>query len=284
VKELRKNLRAFGAECFLDTRDIGLGTSWRRQLHQKMANSNVFISVTDEVSIRKEWPAAEMETALASKSVSELPEIIMLVKPGLKRETAKANMPVFNSIFQSRRRVAMDPVRIIEVKQDTIFTLASGFKRDHYYTAGVLPGLISNWYKLLIVKQLCILGSIGSFLGGILLIAAATHLFGLMDLSWFSSHSIGQFVYIAFGFWLGFTLRLAIGSRYEVQYNETDSKGLEKLNYVAFLGFAATLGFSGIGMPDIYIAWAAIAFSIGFFNARDFLGSFMQRAKYQSVR
>lgn len=282
VTELRKNLKTFSAECFLDMFDIYNGSSWRRQLHNKMADANVFIAIVDEFSIHKEWPAAEMETALAGRYLTGMPEIIILIKPKHPQEAKKENMPVFNAIFQAGSRRINSPVKIMEVKDGTIHMLASGFTRDHFSTVGIIPGLLSNWFRSLVLKPVNIIGSIGSFLGIPFLIAAWLSVCKIVDLQGFlvSTHLLNP-VFLLLGFWLGFTLRLLLGSLFEVPHNDADTKRLGMINLIAVLGFAAMIIILLTKIPDIILAWMVLLFVNGYFAAKAFLLTYLQRGIYR---
>lgn len=284
VEELRKNLKALNIECFLDRYDIYKGSSWRRQLHDRMADANVFIAVADENSIRKSWPAAEMETALTGRYLTGIPEMIVLVEPGFLSRKNDMVMPVFDALFRDGVRRINSPVKTMEVKESSnmLQILASGFDRDHFSTAGSIPGLLTNCFRTLVLVPASIAGSAGSFLGVLFLIAALLTFFGISDIrGYLASISLLQPICLLSGYMLGFVSRLLIGSLFEITHNDKDTNRLSSLNMMAALGLTAFIIIFSVGLSAIILAWTILLFVYGYFTGKGFILAYMQRRVYR---
>ncbi|MFC1539022.1 toll/interleukin-1 receptor domain-containing protein [Candidatus Latescibacterota bacterium] len=78
AEQIAVSLRGLGAYVFLDRPSLRLGFSWKRQLRWAIDNSNVFITVLDQVAARREWIAAEFITAFRNKTLKWTPEIFVV--------------------------------------------------------------------------------------------------------------------------------------------------------------------------------------------------------------
>ena len=271
VDELRAELLKVGADCFLDKQDISNGTCWRRRLHQKMADANVFISITDNRSINKDkkWPAAEMETALAGKHYTGLPEIVMLVDQGFHKESKDSNMPVYNAIFESTNNISDEMMRIIEVKENTIRMVASAYKLYSFHTTSVIHPLISGMAAY--VKHINgIVGPLCTYFGYIALLLSVLEYWKKIDISSMLNNSAFHIpLYLLLCFWAGFNARLVISSWFEL--NAENSKSIAKVNLVSFLGLAVFIVLLSGGIPNIVAGWAAIVCVCGLAGAKSFV-------------
>ena len=271
VDDLRTELLKAGADCFLDKRDINNGSSWRRRLHQKMADANVFISITDNRSISKDkkWPAAEMETALAGKYYTGLPEMLMLVPEGFSKKSDDNNMPVYNAIFNSTANMSDEMMRIIEVKENTIRMVASAYRLYSFHTTSVIHPLISGMAAFM--KQITgIVGPFCTIFGYIALVISILDYRGKIDINtMLASGAFHSPLFLLLCFWAGFNARLVISSWYEL--NAENSKSVAKVNFVSFCGLAALIVQLSGGIPQIIAGWAAVVGVMGLASAKEFV-------------
>jgi hypothetical protein len=265
ANELFDELKNNGAECFLDQHGIKAGSSWKRQLHLKMVDANAFIAVMDELSINKDWPAAEMETALAGKFFTGQPEIIILAKHGELFDAGEEIFPVFEEIFNASSTISEDAIRLIEVKENTAQSVAFGLTPGTFHAAAVFPPL-SATLLLPFRRMLARIGLFGTMLGPLCFIAALLHFWNKVNLNRLTqSKPLLYSLFLLGSFWLGFTLRSVLAFRYEL--NDAFASRKNKYNFASACGFIGILAICVPQIPLLWVGWAIAIGIIGFFSS-----------------
>ena len=95
VNELYRICREEGIECFVDREEIPRGASWRRSIFAGLLVADYFIAFEDSKSVLKQWPAAELEMALALRAISGAPAPIVFVPQDFPYKVTKDYLPVF---------------------------------------------------------------------------------------------------------------------------------------------------------------------------------------------
>ena len=95
VDEMLKLCREEKIECFVDKEGIPRGASWRRNIFTGLLRADYFVAFVDDVSVTKQWPAAELEMALAVRSVSNTIYPVVIVPPDFQHRVKEEYMPVF---------------------------------------------------------------------------------------------------------------------------------------------------------------------------------------------
>lgn len=95
VRELLELCEEAGIDCFVDSSKIPRGASWRRCIFARLLESDYVIAFVDSCSVTKQWPAAELEMALALRSISGTPQPIAIVPAGFTRRINNNYLPVF---------------------------------------------------------------------------------------------------------------------------------------------------------------------------------------------
>ena len=95
VRELIDLCEEAGIDCFVDSSKIPRGASWRRCIFARLLESDYVIAFVDSRSVTKQWPAAELEMALALRSISGTPQPIAIVPAGFTRRINNDYLPVF---------------------------------------------------------------------------------------------------------------------------------------------------------------------------------------------
>lgn len=267
---LHKELHRIGCESFLDRESIGEGSSWRRELNRRIADANVFISVLDEKAVARKWVAAEMITALVGKRFTGLPDVIVLVKPGLTQSKSNGWLSIFQAVINRPDASPQDgQPRLITLKDSTLQTVVSGLSSYRYKTPSVFPPLLSSLLSVLTIPAAAV-GTFGPMFGIPAAIFALLQNWAKVDSSAFLS-SWGLLVpaYILCGFWLGFVARLTAASRFEVQRG--NPMVLTKVNAFAVIGFASILAVWSSQVPALVIGWAMALCCIGWLLGSSFI-------------
>ncbi len=262
AKNLHKKLLNINVKSFLDRENIGEGSNWRNQLNRSLASTNVFITIIDKNSIDREWVAAEMITALMSKSLTSLPEVIVLTDGELSSSTIDKGLPIFASILSEQNIHAQEArIRIIPVINSTLDTLISGLMPNRYTVSSVFPAELFLFFSFLTIL-LVALGPIGSIAGFPAAIFAYLQYWDKVDssaimLAW----NIMPIVYLITAYWLGFTCRLAFASKYEVKHR--DYSMLSKIHAFSSLGLGCILAVWISDVSALIISWSLAVCYIG---------------------
>ena len=95
VDELVELCRQSDIDCFVDKEGIPRGASWRRSIFSGLLRADYFIAFADQISVEKQWPAAELEMALAMRSISGGPYPIVFVPEDFPHRVTDDYLPVF---------------------------------------------------------------------------------------------------------------------------------------------------------------------------------------------
>ena len=173
VENVLKECKEYGCRCFVDKYGIEPGSSWRHQLRQSMIDADYVLCFCDDKSIRKPWPAAELELALRLRSCSVSPTIIVVTPQDFVDENISDKFPVFESVFLSEG----DPFRFVKVARDSGSMITDLTKYGIILQEDYLERSISaNSRLILFIPYLCFL--IGSYLKNVF-----THFLPLLAVS-----------------------------------------------------------------------------------------------------
>ena len=95
VDELLRLCAEVGIDCFVDKTGIPRGASWRRCIFSNLLQADYLIAFVDNVSVEKQWPAAELEMSLAMRAVSGFPNPIAIVPVDFPNRVSYSYLPVF---------------------------------------------------------------------------------------------------------------------------------------------------------------------------------------------
>ena len=147
AQKLNSKFQTLQSESFLDVKNIQSGSNWRQALNNAFGKTNVFISLIDEISLSRIWPAAEIECALGVEDTYSLPRIIVLKKKGLEIEEIKGIFPVFQEILRlSPEAVTPFQPSIIEINDaddPRLDILTSQLRFPEFETPSVVPPFLS---------------------------------------------------------------------------------------------------------------------------------------------
>ena len=135
AEEIFELCRRAGVDCFVDSKGIPLGSSWRRAILMNLVDADYFVSIADDRSMKKQWPAAEIEMALELRYFTFLPEIICMVPEELNlnalvKDTLDKLTPVFREVLICRGEPDFF-VRTIRYSENALDTLiAWGIARN----------------------------------------------------------------------------------------------------------------------------------------------------------
>jgi hypothetical protein len=282
---LHQKLLDLGTNSFRDVTNIREGTSFRRQLRQNIAKANTFICLADNASVRaykdaenkteaSGWVAAELETALAMRRITGLPEIIILTEPDIIRN-GNDNFPIFNLVLNANKGIVNNgQPRLIELKPKTLDVLVSGLRLYRFQVQGVFPAWLTNILDLFSIP-LKYLGALGTFAGLVVWI---------FNFIWFANKGMPMpdwrgIALILAGFWLGYVGRLIAASRFQIKVTHASRFELTSVNVIAMLGLIV---FEAILLPQVEIilfCWAILLSGFGWLLADRFIYNVMLSPK-----
>jgi hypothetical protein len=145
---LNEVFRLAKSQSFLDTQDIPTGANWRQVLNTAFGKANVFISLVDDFSSERSWPAAELECALRQHGGYAVPKIIVLKKQGLEVEKVQNILPVFDTLLslipEATTPLQPDIIDVEDEQDERLERLASQLKVWEFETPGVLPSFLTS--------------------------------------------------------------------------------------------------------------------------------------------
>jgi hypothetical protein len=257
-------------QSFFDQAKIEEGSSWRSQLNRNISDANIFIAVLDEISVNRKWVAAEMITALLSKPLTILPEVIILMKSGLLQLPRFSMLPIFKSLLKNNGapHKKWQP-RFITLNDTNLETLFSGLKSNLDSTPSIFPPQLGLILSYLITPAVAI-GTLGTFFGFLAIPFAYLQYWDKFNSS-ASLSSVGIFtvVYLICGYLLGFVARLSLASRYELKHKNANL--LSKINFISAIGFIALLAVWGSGVTILIIGWSVVLCWIGWLVCKLFI-------------
>jgi hypothetical protein len=102
VDVLYDSLSKKGIISFVDKYGIARGSSWRRALHEKMSDATHVICVASKAATQKEWPAAEIESALKMRTATGAPSVIVLLPEDLNEDEIENLTVIYKEVFLHR--------------------------------------------------------------------------------------------------------------------------------------------------------------------------------------
>lgn len=252
-------------KVFLDRKFIGKGTNWQRELRRSISDSNVFISLADEETVKREWTAIELETALDGRRLTGVPYVIV-VRNGLSERPDLTNcFPVFRTVLYE---IPPSPggVDILDWDQElTPLALSATLRTHQFQTASVLPCGVSNMLRMLAVP-LGWIGAISTLAGLIVLVGVPGNASGKGFTVLRTDAAM-----VLMGGWLGFLLRVAVAQTLEWSLHESVQKGRSRdrisgsgvFNMAAAVGFILALSFGWSNVDSLTRGWV---FTAGLFG------------------
>lgn len=275
ARSLYDGLRAAGIRnTFLDAHDIEPGSGWRKTLNRALGDANVFISLADQASVVRGWPAAELESALRRQRLSGLPQIIVLVDPRLAADQMVALQAVFaGSLHLLQEAPDPDKPRVIVVKENSLDTVVRGLQFPYYRSLAALPEGLGQLVRLVANQISLVMSSIGTsglLVGWLALGLAALQILGRLDTAaWLAPRGLLAPAMVLCGFWLGYLARLTIYARFELRHS--NSQMVSAQHALSVTGFCALAVLWLPHVPALAVAWSAVLASTAWIAA----GSFM---------
>lgn len=275
ARSLFSSLREAGIQnSFLDKQSIQLGSCWRKTLNRKLGDANVFISIADQFSVVRGWPAAELESALRRRQFSSLPEIIVLVDPRLAANQKVTAQAAFAGILRLLHEVpGPDKPRAIVAKEGTLETVVEGLKFGRYRSQAALPEELGVLVWLVASKLglvMAYVGTAGLQIGVIAAGLAILQILGKLDTTdWLMSHGFLGSAIILCGFWLGYLARLIVFARFELRH--TDSRLIFTQHVISAAGLCTQAVLWLPYAPTLAVAWSVLLAFIAWLAASSFM-------------
>jgi len=123
--ELYEELSKNKIICFVDKYGIARGSSWRLALHEKLiTDATHIICLVSEKTAIKEWPAAEIESALKIRSITGTPNIYVLLKEYMNEQEIMSPTVIYEEIFK-REKEGDSFVSVIRNDKDILSKLVN---------------------------------------------------------------------------------------------------------------------------------------------------------------
>jgi hypothetical protein len=279
ARKLYSELRKADIECFLDSFSIHEGSCWRKTLNQRISESNVFIALMENATLRSEWVAAELEAALKSTKLTGAPDIFILTHPGLQFEDNQPCWQVFEA-FLKRRVIPPKGPRLMKLEEMTIKVLVNELRtyRFHLTNALVPRGVdvVLRGMALLPMGILLLVGSTGTIFGWIAIASVFLQATGIADVREFLLfYGFLPPAYLLCGFWAGFVGRLAIASEFEVRLSQ--KKRVSKVHGLMAACYLILLMQWFAMVQPLIAAWGIVLGGIGWVLGNSFIFHIGQR-------
>jgi len=219
ANKLYKELTNNGTICFLDQVSISTGINWRKSINNRLFDANIIISLVDNTSVKKMWPAVELEFSLISKLKIGIPEIIVISEKKAATYTKYENKyPVFQSILNSKHSKNIYSPRVLQYNETLISRIAFELSPERYQDLSIIPSQLSFFIHPLI-KYFVLIGMLGLYIGPIFGVISLLCLFiNINDTN--INFNFFYYFYMLLAYWLGFTVRIYLFSRYELTYKQ----------------------------------------------------------------
>lgn len=216
ASSLYQGLKKVGASPFIDWACIQTGASWRRALNHNLGECDVFLCLLDDESAERQWVAAELLAAIESRRLTGSPEIVILIDPKIKRDSKRV-LPIFHGVLSvdNEPYISGRP-QIRQINEYTRSALLWGLSPREFTPISIFTHLVA----IPIVKAMNFLGLIGTlglFAGLILgLLTMMEKIAGFPFASLLAEWNLMEFLTLLTAFWLGYTARVTIAWRYEL--------------------------------------------------------------------
>lgn len=269
---IHEQLQARGLHAFLDCRDIEIGVNWRSRLAREITGADIFISVLDEQAIQRRWVAAELETALRSRGDGGVPKVIALLEPSLPAKENPRALAVFQRLLSlPSSQGEPEGLRIIAAGENTLANVVSQIRPWTPRGASVLPRLATVLWRT-IWMPLITVGALGALFGVIAGVFWAIEQWGDMPTAaWLNNKGALPWVFLALASVLGFTMRLGVGSKFELEHESPNA--LSGLQIVGSLGFTALLAIWRAEVPAVFWPWGGLLLVHGWTCASNFMST-----------
>ena len=246
---IAQKLKESSTLYFLDRHDIMEGSNWRRALNENLGESLVFISLIENNTISRPWPAAELETALYGKHLTGSPYIVILEKDDVTEGRINTALPVFESILKMPREAVNEfQPKIIQIKS-SIENSNKKFEQISQLVWSIqnYPGRIAvfnsklaSLINLLILPLSLILNSIASVasivgvLGIILIILNYLNIIPVFN--YISQYNLDIPLFLYFVYSTAYYVKIEINNKFEKMdiFNELETNAT-KLNIIVSL-------------------------------------------------
>ena len=229
--ELRDKITATGARCFLDTREIAEGSNWRSYLNTHLGRASVFLCLADRQSLAREWPAAELETALSGKGLTGSPDIIVITGPNLPTTDLDdlVCLPVFRAVLTQPSHITLEgQPHIIPFSEATVPALAAQLRPNVYRSLSVLPAGIAQLVRYVwsVPRGAIMLtsGVVGAAVGNVAILLFIAEWISRLSPDYrfdsaivLSRHDLLTPLLLFFAVSMGFVARLAAAARFELK-------------------------------------------------------------------
>lgn len=257
---LYKKLKESGASPFLDRISIPYGSGWRRELNDQLGKCDAFISVLDKKSVKSEWVAAEIITAIKANRISATPEVILLLDTTIQNNSSQM-LPFFKSIINEYSKPSVDErPRVITINSQTISSLSWILSPKKFVSRTVFTRLsvIPVYMILTVLMAIAAVGILAGYILGLFAFFEMT--LNLPFTIYLADHGITSLITLLTAFWCGFTSRSAITFKFESGLGDKMNATMPGL---AAIGLVYALFVLIPHVTLLIIAWSIMLFTTG---------------------
>ncbi|MFY9824201.1 MAG: toll/interleukin-1 receptor domain-containing protein [Thermoanaerobaculia bacterium] len=274
AQKLETELSQIGATFFRDTA-IPAGGAWRRELNAHLGQATIFLAFVDDIVVEKKWPAAEMEAALAGRSLTGSPDIIAVRSPGLPSpgEDTWRWLAVFRAVLADDKEEAETGPEVMEYSVALPKAIAYKLHPRTYRSVSVFPGWLAKllarlWWGPRLAFQLW--GSLGARIGFLaLLIGLPIDWFSKVDSgAWLSEHGWLAIAVLSCAVLLGHTVMLVLAARFHVRSHRANR--IIVAQGIGALGLLILIARWGRYADALLLGWACVLCLAAFAAAHQF--------------
>lgn len=274
AERLHRALEAAGVPHFFDVVDIPSGCSWRHRLQEELGGATVLVQIQDATTATRPWVTTELAVSASSQVGCGVPNVVMIRPPNLAEVDLPAETPalVREALFPTHPE-ELPLLHDVPYTDDLPERLAGELGRYPGAAVALLPLKLSALLGIAYTPIRLLLGLVGvfGFLGVWAVVAFLWLLWmrGVEPLPWLTANNLDVGVFVLLAFWLGFTVRLGLASRYELRHRLAEMNASFQFFTAVVLLILVAVWATTAG--PLGVVWSVLACGVGVWAATDYI-------------
>jgi len=274
AERLHRALEAAGVPHFFDVADIPSGCSWRHRLQEELGGATVLVQIQDAVTATRPWVTTELAVSASGQVGCGVPTVVMIRPPDLAEADLPAETPalVREALFPTHPE-ELPLLHDLPYSDDLPERLAHELGRYPGAATAVLPLKLAAVLGIAYAPVRLLLGLVGVF--GFLGVWAVVAVFwllwmrGVEPLPWLAANGLDIGVFVLLAYWLGFTVRLGLASRFEVRHRLAEMNA--SFQFFTAVVLAGLVAIWATTAGPLGVVGAAVACGVGVWAATDYI-------------